>query len=528
MSVLGRIWKWFKALAGDAGATIRGMDPRRFLSGAAPGLWASNHLEETNQCKGWQFVAVRTLSKMAAQAEVSVHQVEAAEKRERRLQRSLQRAKAAGKLSRANAIEARLQRMVASKQEAAPQGQRPDRHPVEASHPLLRLMERCNPEWSGATLRFAIAQQLCLTGTALVWIVRNGLGVPVELYVIPTGLATPRFPTPAFPKGSWWLAPVSAWGLTANSVWAPGALGMAILTGTEIDGCDVKAIRWPHPLYLSDGLSPLAAGAMWVDLASEIDRSCWYAMQNAERPGLVFSQDPAVDPSPEERAAFREDLRAEAAGTPNTGKHLLMPKGISAANLSPSQAEMDYANSRPQVRDMNLALHGVTPISAGIAEAGSFAAYWASLKQTTELSAQPMLDLIAEELSEALGSEFGAGRYEIGMKAKAIDDPQVLEQRFRTDIQAGNTLTVDEYRAMRGLKPLGGAAGKAFVGAKQTAPVDPDGKPTDDEQGDPSRDSTGLREPARDAVPGRQDRDGKLMPSLNGRGALNGVHEGHN
>lgn len=512
---------------------VKGQDPRPYLAGAQPGIWASNHFEEANQVKGWQFVAIRTLARMCSQGECAVHRVRDIESGKRKLGIIERRIAKARHIADPIVRSYRLERLEADRErwrnqvyeKTAPDSVRPDREPAKPSHPLMKLLKRWNPEWSGVTGVFATVQQIAATGVALIWAVRNGLNEPVELYVIPTGLCQPRMPSDEFPRGSYWITPISTWGIQPQEVWGVGALGQALLTGAEVDARDVKKICWPHPIYLSDGLAPLSAGSVWVDLGNEMDRSSWYKFQNAERPGMLFKRMPDANPSPEDIAQFREDLRADSAGAPNTGKHLLVPPGIEPMDWSRDNVEMDYANSRPQVRDMNLALHGVTPIACGISEAQAYSAFWASIKQTTELAVQPLLGLIGGELTEFLGHAFG-GHHEIVYNAPAIDDPQTFETRLNTDIKAGNVLKVDEYRALRGLPPLGGSDGEAFVGVRTTVnDKSEDIKMSDDketkaeEQTDGKADDKGpsIRSPFRDAPPGRQDRNGKQYhrPSRN-------------
>lgn len=518
---LKRIWGWLKSLAGAGPTKFKGRDPRPFLAGQAPGMWASNHLAESDSVKGWNFVAIRTMARMAASAETAVHELVNALRDRRRLERSLRFAKSIGDRRSARAVRRKLERLKASAPTS--QGSKVERRPVEHSDPCLKLLAKPNPNWSGSILRYQAIQQLAATGTAILWCVRNELGIPVELYVIPTGLCIPRMPTEEFPQGSYWITPLSSWGLQPlnQDGWVTGALGSALLTGAEVDGRDVKCVRWPHPLYLSDGLSTASAISMWIDVANEMDRACWYGLQNTERPGMVFEQDPQIDPDPADKDQFREDLAAEHAGTPNTGKHLLLPKGIMSRDRGRTPADMDFQNGRPAYRDCVLAAHGVSPVAAGIVGAGSYSQFWAAVKQTTEIAVQPMLDLLAEDQTCLLGTAWPDGRREVNYKARAIDDPQLLESRLATDTRAGNVLLVREYRAMRGLQPFGDERDDAFAGAgmqKATGEGDGNGGGADaDEdrsrqrQGDrtSSDDDTGTRQQHRDAPPGRQDRNGK-------------------
>ncbi len=520
---LGRIWGWLKRLVGGrhrgAGSHVKGRDPRPFLAGQAPGLWSANHLAEASQVTGWNFVAIRTMARMAASAETSVHELVNARLERRQLRSQLRFSLAIGDRRGINRLRKRLLTLKASAPTA--QGTKQERRPVGHDDPLLNLLQHPNPNWSGSILRYQAIQQLAATGTAILWVVKNKLGIPAELYVVPTGLCIPRQPSEEFPQGSYWITPLSSWGLAPlnQDGWVTGAMGSALLTGAEIDARDVKPVRWPHPLYLSDGLSTPSAITMWIDVSNEMDRSCWYGLQNTERPGMVFTQDPEIDPDPADKDQFRDDLAAEHAGTPNTGKHLLLPKGILSTDRGRLPAEMDYQNGRPAYRDAVLAAHGVSPVAAGIVGAGSYSQFWAAIKQTTEIAVQPMLDLLGEDMTELLGRCWIEARREVTFKARAIDDPQLLENRLATDTRAGNVLLVKEYRAMRGQQPFGDERDNAFAGAGMQKP---EGKPSEGEREDgdstASDRGTGTREERRDAPPGRQDLNGKS----HGKNRVNG------
>lgn len=538
---------------------VAGKDPRMFLGGEAPGLWASNHLKESLQVKGWQFVAIRCLAKMVSQADVQIHNVGPLNKQLKKMQSLERKAERIGDSVDARywkREQARLARSAKkyrrrlrnqgllrygdpiAKSEPSPGGFKPLRHPVPWDDPLAQLLRRPNPYWSGVTLLFAFAQQLAITGTCYLWKVSNGLKKPREIYVLPTGLLTPRLPSTQYPNGSYYLSPLSSWGWGKHEQvgeWATGALGQAYLTGATIPAEDIKPVRWPNPLYLGDGLSPLDAAAVWVDVANEIDSASWYYLQNSARPGLIIERDKDVDPDPEDVSQFREDLRADNSGTPNTGSHLVLPKGLKAHDRSKNPAELDFQSSRIQYRDAGLAIHGVSPIATGIAEAGSYGAFWAAIKQTTEIAVQPMLDLLGGELTEFLGLSFDGPPREVTPQARSIDDPQLLEQRLRTDIAAGNVLKVNEYRSIRGLSPLPGEEGEAFAGQKQAGQIGAEGQGGGKDQQDadePSEDhgangsggrDTGVKNPGKDKAPGRPSAAGGGSSGKGNRGNGPGV-----
>jgi hypothetical protein len=114
------------------------------------------------------------------------------------------------------------------------------------------------------------------------------------------------------------------------------------------------------------------------------------------------------------------------------------------------------------MRDAVLGVHGVPPIAAGISGGGSYAAFYAQLKQFTCLTVQPILELLAEEDTERLAPQFGDG-LTIEYEAAAIDDPEILERRLATDI-AARAITKGEIRALRGLPPFGDARDNELAG----------------------------------------------------------------
>jgi hypothetical protein len=212
---------------------VDGQDPRPYLGGERPGLWASNHLKEALQVKGWQFVAIRCLAKMVSQADVQIHHVGPKAEQARKMSRLVRKAEAVGNTSEARYWSRELKRLERShkrqsqnerrawvkhysdpmtRSEPSPGGSKPLRHPVPYNDALAELLRRPNPYWSGLTLLFAFAQQLSITGTCYLWRVRNSFGRTKELYVLPTGLLTPRLPSTTFPQGSYYLAPMSTWG----------------------------------------------------------------------------------------------------------------------------------------------------------------------------------------------------------------------------------------------------------------------------------------------------------------------------
>lgn len=139
------------------------------LRSNAPGQWSQNPLEQARHFTSAVFLAINTLAKQAENAEFKIFE----------------------------------------------RDDDPDNGLAELpySDPLCRLFEDPNPEDGLGDLLYQITQQLALSGISLVWAPRdNPLGLPSELYSIPTATALPQPPSPEYPGGSYLVQPYYPYG----------------------------------------------------------------------------------------------------------------------------------------------------------------------------------------------------------------------------------------------------------------------------------------------------------------------------
>ena len=408
---------------------------RAALGFMGPGWWASDHAEEASHFTGWNYIAIHTKAVMASQASVAVYR------------------------------KARSGRPWQKSFDPTRGANQHERTPLPDTHPYVRLLERPNPRFSGAFLRYLILQQQGLTGGARIWMVPNSLGLPCELWVIPTALARPQPPSRIYPEGSYW---VSATGLyTAFLQDVPAALGIGQQSGVTIDARWVRTIGWPHPVYLGDCQSPTGAMGVQIDLAEMLDQATHAGLENTVRAGLLLSLDAEMKVTEKEIERAERKINELKGGPQNTGRTIIL-QGARAEQTNRPVTDLDYVQGRTQARDNVMAGHQTSPVAAGVVGASSFAEYIGGVRQTTDLSVQPALTLTAQELTAWLGGYWG-GDLELEFQAKSISDPAELEQRLSTDIAAGNAVRVNEYRAIRGMPPIDGELGQQFIGVRTTA-----------------------------------------------------------
>ena len=407
---------------------------RQALGSGQPGQWASDHRSEAEAFTGWTYVAVRAICLQAMQATVSVYDDSTDGQKRRMVRKSM----------RNDPFSARLKSLYA--------GDEGESEPLPNDHPLCKIQKRPNPTQSGAQFRYERVLQLQLTGTCIVWNVPNRLGKTVQRYVIPTAMATPVQPSQDFPTGGYRISASSSRFAMVDEDGFTTAGIFNQVTGKTIPLEQLQVTRWPHPYWKDDGQSPVSAGAKWIDSANQIDAARWAQMNNGADPSVVTNVDKDIDPTPEQLEAAATKFNEKYAGAENTGKAIFTTAGTVTA-LTTTAKDMSYVEAFDQLRDAGLALHGVPGIAAGITDGGSYAAFYASLKQFVCLTVQPILDLLAEDDTERFAPQFGPG-LTIEIEAAQIDDPDVLEKRLATDL-ASQAITKDEVRALRGLPPLG-------------------------------------------------------------------------
>jgi hypothetical protein len=464
----------------------------RYLCFQSSGLWSSDHWRESQTNTGWNYCATQAIATQAQQAECTVYRVI----KRKKLQKLLEKLRDAGRIEIKDAAhqDHKLERRV----------------PVGEDHSLQDLLNHPNPGMSGAFLRLQIAQQISVTGTALIYCVENQAGVPTLLCVVPTGLAIPQPPSVVHPLGSYRVSPLAAFASHADGFSAPGALGNLLTVGAVLDARNVFKVVLPHTAYLADGYSPLAAGAVAVDVQNQIDNARWYSMRNSIKPGVMVDVDPAAEMTPEQFNAWLRELEARQAGTQNTGKVMMGLKGFKFNRWDMTPAEMDYAEAYPQARGAVLALHGTPLVAIGQMDEASYAAAYAGLSAWVNLKVQPLLDLIASVLTHHLAPRFArpGETLEVEITARAHNDPELeLKKQGLKDSEnktkiASRCYTVNEYRIANGDPPTTEPWGDERVGGSlKISEKDEAGSAEDGSEREADETRTGTGDPVRQSMP---------------------------
>jgi hypothetical protein len=360
--------------------------------------------------------------------------------------------------------------------------QRDDYVPVDADHPVARVLDRPQQrdgtETLGDVLEYATLQA-ALTGVSPFWCVPSkaylsrGDWRPVQLYALPTALTWPQAgASPEYPCGYYRLMPYYATPTGGAGYFNGRAAGAA---GAVLDGREVKRRLHKHPLYRWDGYSPLTACAFLLDIAESIDQARWAAMQHGSTPDIIFT---AVGMDAPEITKFGEAYTQRNGGSRNHRRALTVstpnPEGkLDVKTPFVAAREMDYTGSWEQASKAVFAVFGIP--AALLYGADSFAELYAAKKFYHESTVQPECEEIGDHLTTAVAQpweeETGELCIEVIPAEPQNEETATISAKDRLDTGAW---TLNEVRASQNSPPLPGGDVPLSVWLKQVdAKVNP-------------------------------------------------------
>ncbi len=180
---------------------------------------------------------------------------------------------------------------------------------------LVELLKNPNSNDGWGDLAYQWSQQMDLTGQSLTWMIPNKLGIPHELRVIPTAIATPHpAVNPDYPDGYYRIQPIYPYG-PFSSYPAPSAE-----VGALIPAQWMLRFICPHPLFTN----------------SELDRSRWYTMQRIIHPTAVLNFKEGSEPIPEaEIERIKAEFEAWHSPPSNSGRLFVATPGTEIQFVDP-------------------------------------------------------------------------------------------------------------------------------------------------------------------------------------------------
>jgi len=343
-----------------------------------------------------------------------------------------------------------------------------------SQHRIARLMRRPNPWTDHAQFWFQISQHIETHGVCCLLVLPNEYGQPSELYVVPRTQIQSLAGDTRFPEGYYRTQNLSRFPCTrefeANSLTLQERLQS--LSNKDYSAKYIIEIGIPSLLYADDFLNPTSALADALDTDKEMHRARRNALNNEATAGPMLVEEPGVDLQPDEKDQILTEWQHKNAGPENQGKAYWKPKGIGVENTAHSGREMEYAESARESRDAILGQRLVPPAMVGMGNTASYAGVVGVVKTWSRMSGQPLMRLVAGQLTIGLQRFFSEENREftIVMQAGNIDDPQTVQSQLDTDI-AAKAITTKEYRERRNLPPFGDERDDAIIGTLGADPM---------------------------------------------------------
>lgn len=328
------------------------------------------------------------------------------------------------------------------------------------SHVLLDLMDKPNPIQDGITFQEMAFLHMLLAGEAFWGVIRNGVGLPVQLW-------------PMFPYGMKHVlnadGTLKGWVYRVNGEdvpWLPDDVVHIPLTN-------------PNDLYRGMSVVKAAARAIETDTASADWSRNFF--KNSARPDVVLETENKLDDAVFDR--LKEQWDNNHAGSANAHKTALLEQGIKAHVLNMSQKDMDFLEGRKFNRDQILAMFAMSRTILGVIEGDGRANMDAAEYNHAKRAIKPLMSKEASAINHKLAPAFDT-KLVIGFVDPVPEDKEFLHKQRLESINVYRT--INEVREELGDDPLDGGdvlyiqSSLVPLGAQTDEPDQPDDPPQDD------------------------------------------------
>jgi hypothetical protein len=341
--------------------------------------------------------------------------------------------------------------------------------PLEAEHPLRRLMENPNPVDTFFDIEYELYMFRGLTGISYEWTPKNAFGQPCERWCIPSHWVYPRTSGGQYVPFGAEHADELIWDYEIRPYGYPGFSGVLHFPPDE-----VICTKGKNPMSKIDGWGKTSAGAQWIDEDDSVSQCRWSQMVNMGRPDGVVKLGPGYeDPDEATIARIEAKFMMRLQGVFNFGKPMILPPGADYLPTSFNPSEMAFMESENQIADMLGSLYRVPGAAVGRVKEMTYGSIMATLGSLCVFCLNPELLMQGQNRTKHLASQFdeivpawsqsgidgrdsGGGRYTRRIKIWYDDcvpaDPQQVNSDIQLDITAA-AITPNEVRALRGRQP---------------------------------------------------------------------------
>ena len=308
--------------------------------------------------------------------------------------------------------------------------------PVEAGHPLQRLLDSPNPFWSRSDLWRATETYLSLWGSAFWGLERDDAGSIVEIWPLRPDKMRVIPDAARYIKGFVYVG--------AGSELAPYLPE------------DVVWMRYFNPLDEYAGLSPIAPLRQSADMGMDALRANRKLLQNDSTPGLIIEMEGF--PTDAEVSEFYARWESRFQGVEKTRRPALLSPGMKASNLGFSPRDMEYIESlRWSLEDVTR-VFGVPKVMIGDLENTTFSNFSTARRLFWEDTIGSQVAFYQEALNQQLLPHFGDESLTVEFDlsgVEALKESEDSKAKRRSIYVRAGIMTVDEVRREMNLPPVG-------------------------------------------------------------------------
>lgn len=309
-------------------------------------------------------------------------------------------------------------------------------------HPMVKLMRRPNPYFSGSLLWMATLSSWVIDGNAYWLKFRNGAGQVVQLWYCPHWMLEPRWPS----DGSKYIS--------HYDYSTPGG-GLV----TQVKPEDVVHFRHGlAPDNIRKGYSPLHGVLREVYTDEQASRFSASMLKNRGIPGVILSPGTGGTVLPEDAEALKINFMQKFNGD-RVGEPMVMsgPMTISTFGFSPKDMDLGAMRDIPEER-ITAALGipaAVVGFGTGLAQTKVGATMSELRTSAWQSNLIPTMRLLAEEVSVQLLPDFERSEsrrdgllfgFDLSNVAIALDDELKKAQKWAEMLKSGGVRR-DEFRS---------------------------------------------------------------------------------
>ena len=294
-------------------------------------------------------------------------------------------------------------------------------------HPLITLLEKPNPVYTGFELKYLTVLHLELTGDSFWYIVRDAFNRPKEI---------------------WPLNPAKIKIIPSKKNFIAGYIYVVDAYKIPFEVDEIIHFKYPHPNDPYWGISPLEANWNSYNLDISIENFQAAIFKNMGRPDGIIMFDHNLDDESFER--IRINWQKTYGGSSKAGKIAILEGGSKYQQISTTPRDLEYIQGKKVIKEQLANAYGQTlaMYSESANRSNADTAIYTYMLHTI----MPKINFIVEKLNASLVKDYDNNLF-IGYENIVPEDKEY--QLKKKDLFLKNGIkTINETRQEEGLEPV--------------------------------------------------------------------------